>query len=161
MDQALTAIIGVVLGAVTTGSIGYWAALKPARMARDEAREDRKVAVEALEDQREDSAVTRITEAWELARSHDARERRVGLRMLRAMVQQPHLGPLAWAMLDEMVQEELGQPLAELRRVWERTGALPVVAPDVDIEIVVTDTDGWDEEVDDAQDEDRGHAPSS
>lgn len=149
MDETVAAVVGAVLGSATTGLIGYWAALKPARMARDEARADRVVAVEARDDQRDEVAVTRITEAWSLARRNDSRDRRVGLRMLRAMVKQSRLGPLASAMLDEMAQEELGRPLAELRLGWENTDALATVPSDVDIEVQVTDNQLQDEEVDD------------
>ncbi|WP_432509201.1 hypothetical protein [Kineococcus auxinigenes] len=139
MDPVLVGLVGALGGASITGALGYLAAVRPANTARRTADADRDVAIAALEEERQDKAVTRITDAWELARSDDARDQRVGLRVLRAMLKEPNLSRLAYNMLDEMAQEELGLPLAELRSAWQGRGELPAV----DIEVVETTLGTW------------------
>jgi hypothetical protein len=59
--------------------------------------------------------IERIERAWELCRSPDEKDKRAGVRLLRAMIREPALTRLVSNILDEVAQEELGDELRDLR----------------------------------------------
>ncbi len=128
-----------VLGAVLTAAATYLAGVRPARIAAREAAADRDLARQERDDAREQWFVGRIDRAWELCRSSDEGDQRAGVRMLRALLQEPSLTRLVSTILDEVANDVFGSHLTDLRGDWERTGRLP------DVDIVVVDGDDEDE----------------
>lgn len=128
-----------VLVAVLTAGATYLAGVRPARIAAREAAADRDLARQERDDDREQWFVERIDRAWELCRSPDERDKRAGVRMLRALLQEPTVTRLVSNILDEVVAEVFDSDLADLRSDWERTGVLP------DVDIVLVDSDDDDE----------------
>ena len=128
-----------VLIAVLTAGATYLAGVRPARIAAREAAADRDLARLARDDDREQWFVERIDRAWELCRSADEADQRAGVRMLRALLQEPSLTRLVSNILDEVVHEVFDSDLQDLRADWERTGGLP------DVDIVIVDGDDGDE----------------
>ena len=128
----VTVLVGV-LTAVAT----WLAGVRPARIAAREAAADRDLARQERDDAREQWFVGRIDRAWELCRSPHEADQRAGVRMLRALLQEPALTRLVSTILDEVAKDVFGSDLADLRADWERTGSLP----DVDI-VVVEGDDG-------------------
>lgn len=128
-----------VLGAVLTAAATYLAGVRPARIAAREAAADRDLARQERDDAREQWFVGRIDRAWELCRSSDEGDQRAGVRMLRALLQEPSLTRLVSTILDEVANDVFGSDLTDLRGDWERTGRLP------DVDIVVVDGDDEDE----------------
>ena len=124
-----------VLVAVLTGAATYLAGVRPARIAAREAAADRDLARQERDDAREQWFVDRIEKAWALCRSDDESEQRAGVRMLRALLQEPRLTRLVSTILDEVTADVFGSDLADLRTDWERSGRLP------DVDIVVVDSD--------------------
>jgi hypothetical protein len=118
--------------------------VRPARLAAKQAEADRDLARQERDDQREQWFIERIDKAWELCRSADEKDKRAGVRLLRAMIKEPRLTRLVSNILDEVAQEELGDELRDLRASYQRTGSLP----DVDIVVMDGDDDG-EGEVDD------------
>ena len=143
-----------VLVAALTAVGSYVAGIRPARLAAEQAAADRDLARQERDDQREQWLIERIDRAWELCRSDDEKDKRAGVRLLRALIKEPGLTRLVSNILDEVAQEELGDELRDLRRAWQQTGSLP------DVDIVVVDGDdagegdaggeGDDEEAQDA-----------
>lgn len=140
------------LVAVLTAFGSYVAGIRPARIAARQAEADRDLARQERDDSREQWFIERIEKAWELCRSEDEKDKRAGVRMLRAMIKEPGLTRLVSNILDEVAQEELGDELRDLRTAWQQTGSLPAV----DIVVMESDYDG-DEEVHD--DEAQGADP--
>jgi hypothetical protein len=134
----IPAWVAVLVGVLTAGAT-YLAGVRPARIAAREAAADRDLARQERDDDREQWFVERIDRAWELCRSPDERDKRAGVRMLRALLQEPTVTRLVSNILDEVVHEVFDSDLAELRRDWERTGGLP------DVDIVLVDSDDEDE----------------
>lgn len=134
--------VTVLVAALTAGS-SYVAGIRPARIAARQAEADRDLARQERDDGREQWFIERIDKAWELCRSADEKDKRAGVRPLRAMIKEPGLTRLVSNILDEVAQEELGDELRDLRTAWQETGSLP----DVDI-VVVEGDDGWEQEVD-------------
>lgn len=128
------------LVAVLTGGATYLAGVRPARIAAREAAADRDLARRSRDDEREQWFVERIDRAWELCRSPDEGDQRAGVRMLRALLQEPSLTRLVSTILDEVTADVFGSDLTDLRTDWERTGRLP------DVDIVVVDGDDGDEQ---------------
>ena len=124
-----------VLIAVLTAGATYLAGVRPARIAAREAAADRDLARLARDDDREQWFVERIDRAWELCRSPDEADQRAGVRMLRALLQEPSLTRLVSNILDEVVHEVFDSDLQDLRADWARTGGLP------DVDIVIVDGD--------------------
>lgn len=147
-----TPIWVTLLVAALTAAASYVAGVRPARITAREAEADRDLAKQERSDQREQWFIERIDRAWELCRSDDEKDKRAGVRTLRAMIKEPGLTRLVSNILDEVAQEELGDELRDLRTAWQESGSLP----DVDIVVLESDDDG-DEEVDDgeAQDHDQ------
>ena len=140
-----------VLVAVLTALGAYAAGIRPARLAAQQAEADRDLARQERDDQREQWFVERVDRAWELCRSSDDKDKRAGVRLLRALIKEPALTRRVSDILDEVVQEELGDELRDLRAAWQQTGSLP----DVDIVVLDGDDDG-EGEVDDEQAQDAG-----
>lgn len=140
-----------VLVAVLTALSAYAAGIRPARLAAQQAEADRDLARQERDDQREQWFVERVDRAWELCRSSDDKDKRAGVRLLRALIKEPALTRRVSDILDEVVQEELGDELRDLRAAWQQTGSLP----DVDIVVLDGDDDG-EGEVDDEQAQDAG-----
>jgi len=138
-----------VLVSALTATGGYAAAVRQARIAAQQAEEDRDLARLERDDQREQWWIERIDGAWALCRSADEKDKRVGVRLLRAMIKEPGLTRLVSNILDEVAQEELGEDLRDLRDAYQRTGVLP----DVDSIVMEGDDDGVQEE-DDVQTDD-------
>lgn len=137
--------VTVLVAALTAGG-SYFAGIRPARIAARQAEADRDLARQERDDSREQWFIERIDKAWELCRSPDDKDKRAGVRLLRAMIKEPGLTRLVSNILDEVAQEELGDELRDLRMAWQQTGVLP----DVDI-VVVEDDDDGEQEVDDGQ----------
>ena len=137
--------VTVVVAALTAGA-SYLAGVRPARIAARQAEADRDLARQERDDNREQWFIARIDKAWELCRSTEDKDKRAGVRLLRAMIKEPGLTRLVSNILDEVAQEELGDELQDLREAWQRTGALP----DVDIVMIEGDNDD-EQEVDDGQ----------
>ena len=135
-----------VLVAAITAAGSYLAGIRPARIAARQAEADRDLARQGRDDSREQWFIERIEKAWELCRSDDEKDKRAGVRLLRAMIKEPGLTRLVSNILDEVAQEELGDELRDLRRAWQQTGSLP----DVDIVVMDGDDDG-EQEVDDGE----------
>lgn len=127
------------LAAALTAGVSYLAGIRPARIAARQAEADRDLARQERDDSREQWFIERIETAWELCRRDEEKAKRAGVRMLRALITEPGLTRLVAAILDEVTQEELGEPLTEVRQTWQQTGALP----DVDI-VVLNGDDGQD-----------------
>lgn len=123
--------VTVLVAALTAGS-SYVAGIRPARIAARQAEADRDLARQERDDGREQWFIERIDKAWELCRSADEKDKRAGVRLLRAMIKEPGLTRLVSNILDEVAQEELGDELRDLRTAWPETGSLP----DVDIVVV-------------------------
>lgn len=138
-----TPIWVTVLLALTTAGGAYFAGVRPARIAARQAESDRDLARQERDDSREQWFIERIENAWELCRSEDEKDKRAGVRLLRAMIKEPGLTRLVSNILDEVAQEELGDELRDLRTAWQQAGSLP----DVDIVVMESDDD-VDEEVD-------------
>lgn len=130
-----------VLVAALTAAGAYAAAVRQARITARQAEEDRELARLERDDQREQWFIERIERAWELCRSPDERDKRAGVRLLRAMIREPGLTRLVSNILDEVAQEELGDDLRDLRDAYQRTGVLP----DVDSIVLEGDDDGVQE----------------
>lgn len=144
------------LVAALTAAGSYLAGVHQARTAAAQAEADRALARQERADQREQWLIERIDRAWELCRSDDEKDKRAGVRLLRALVQEPGLTRLVSNILDEVAQEELGDELRDLRATWQRTGCLP----DVDIVVMDGDDDGEGEGDDEqSQDADPRDAP--
>jgi hypothetical protein len=111
-----------VLVAALTGGATYLAGVRPARIAAREAAADRDLARQERDDAREQWFVDRIDRAWELCRSPDEGDQRAGVRMLRALLQEPGLTRLVSTILDEVAGEVFGDDLADLRADWQRSG---------------------------------------
>lgn len=124
-----------------TAAVGWAAAVRPARVAAEEARKDRDLARQERDDSREAFYLQLVDQAWELCRSSEEKDKRAGVRTLRALIKEPGLTRLVSNILDEVTQEELGDELRDLRTQWRQSGALP------DVDIVVVESD-------DEQDED-------
>ncbi len=131
--------------AVLTAVGAYFAGIRPARIAARQAEADRDLARQERDDSREQWFIERIEKAWELCRSEDEKDKRAGVRLLRAMIKEPGLTRLVSNVLDEVAQEELGDELRDLRTAWQQTGSLP----DVDIVVISSDDDGEEEARDD------------
>ncbi len=145
------------LVAVLTAVGSYLAGIRPARVAARQAEADRDLARQERDDNREQWFIERIERAWELCRGEDEKDKRAGVRMLRAMIKEPGLTRLVYNILDEVAQEELGDELRDLRQTWQETGSLP----DVDIVVMESDDDEEPEVHDgDSQGEDEGHPPA-
>jgi len=142
------------LVAVLTAGGSYFGGVRPARIAARQAEADRDLARQERDDSREQWFIERIDKAWELCRSEDDRDKRAGVRLLRAMIKEPGLTRLVSNILDEVAQEELGDELRDLRNAWQQTGSLP------DVDIVVMESDDGGQEVDDgeAEGEDSRHS---
>lgn len=150
-----TPIWVAVLVAVLTGGGSYLAGIRPARLAARQAEADRDLARQERDDSREQWFIERIEKAWELCRSADEKDKRAGVRLLRAMIQEPALTRLVANILDEVAQEELGEELRNLHSAWQRTGSLP----DVDIVVMEGDDDGKREvHGGEAEGDDHGHS---
>ena len=130
-----------VLVSALTAVGGYAAAVRQARIAARQAEEDRDLARLERDDQREQWFISQIDRAWELCRSQDEKDKRAGVRLLRAMIREPGLTRLVSNILDEVAQEELGDELQDLRDAYRRTGVLP----DVDSIVLEGDDDGVQE----------------
>ena len=116
--------VTVLVGVLTAGAT-YLAGVRPARIAAREAAADRDLALQERSDDREQWFVDRIDRAWELCRSSDEQEQRAGVRLLRALLQEPRLTRLVSNILDEVTSEVFGDDLGDLRADWERTGRVP------------------------------------
>jgi len=130
-----------VLASALTALGAYVAGVRPARIAARQAEADRDLARLERDDHREQWFIERIEKAWELCRSPDERDKRAGVRLLRAMIREPALTRLVSNILDEVAQEELGYELRDLRAAYQRTGVLP----DVDNIVMEGDHDGDDD----------------
>ena len=130
-----------VLVSALSAAGAYAAAVRQARIAARQAEQDRELARLERDDQREQWFIERIERAWELCRSPDEKDKRAGVRLLRAMIREPGLTRLVSNILDEVAQEELGDELRDLRDAYQRTGVLP----DVDIIVMESDDDGEQE----------------
>ena len=130
-----------VLVSALTAAGAYAAAVRQTRISARQAEEDRELARLERDDQREQWFIERIESAWELCRSPDERDKRAGVRLLRAMIREPGLTRLVSNILDEVAQEELGDDLRDLRDASLRTGVLP----DVDSIVLEGDDDGVQE----------------
>jgi hypothetical protein len=150
-----TPIWVTVLVAVLTAGGSYAAGVRQAKIAAGQAEADRELARQQRADSREQLFLERIDSAWELCRSSDEKDKRAGVRLLRAMIKEPELTRLVSNILDEVAQEELGDELSDLRADYHRTGRLP----DVDIVVIESD-DEEEQEVDDGQAEDPRDPPS-
>lgn len=149
-----TPIWVTLLVALGTAGASYFAGIRPARIAARQAEADRDLARRERNDSREQWFIERIERAWELCRSDDEKDKRAGVRMLRAMIKEPGLARLVSNILDEVAQEELGDELRDLRAAWRQTGSLP----DVDIVVLESDDDREQEDDDgEVTDEDQGH----
>ena len=131
-----------VLVAAVTAAGAYATAVRQARIAARQAEEDRELARLERDDQREQWFIARIEGAWDLCRSPDEKDKRAGVRLLRAMIKEPGLTRLVANILDEVAQEELGDELQDLRDAYQRTGVLP----DVDTLVMEGEDDGVQEE---------------
>jgi hypothetical protein len=130
-----------VLVAALTAAGGYAAAVRQAGIAARQSEEDRELARLERDDQREQWFIARIEAAWDLCRSPDEKDKRAGVRLLRAMIKEPGLTRLVSNILDEVAQEELGDELRDLREAYQRTGVLP----DVDSIVMEGEDDGVQE----------------
>ncbi len=145
MDTPIWVTVAVGLGAAGIGGVcAFVAGVRSASITAAATEGGSRVAEQVRQDARERWLVERVEKAWDLCRSSDRRARRAGVRMLRPLIQEPGMPRLVAKILDEVVQEELGQQLSLLRAAWVQDGKLP----DVDI-VVIEDDDEPNEEVED------------
>ncbi len=136
-----TPIWVTILVAVLTAGGSYFAGIRPARIAAEQAKAALGVAQQQVDDNRERFLVERVDKAWELCRTGNRGDRRVGIRYLRALIQEPGMPRLVSNILQEVADEEFGQPYANARHAYIEFGVLP----DVDIYVEAADDD--DQEV--------------
>ncbi len=134
LDVQLPVWVTVVV-ALLSAAGSYAGGVRSARIAAGAAAQDRELAEQERADSREKLRLERIDAAWELCRSDDERDKRAGVRQLRALLREPPLTRLVANILDEVAQEELGDDLQDLREAYRRTGELP------DVDIVVREGD--------------------